>query len=571
MARVIRYDVGTLQPPRLTPQGYLIVDGYASRVGVQDYRRSDGSTRRELRLPDEVFSPKSLEGFRGAPITDDHPPDHLTPENTRGTAAGAVLSCGKQDGKCVGVTFAVHDAELIKKMQGGKRQLSVGYGVDLDETPGDHPEFGHYDAVQRNIVVNHLAVVDAGRAGPIASARMDSAFAVDADEQPRAPNGQFGSGEGSSNPASKLTPGMRAAGATMYANEMSKAANKAKTPDAHTAAASAHRAAAETHRASGIGSASMIAGHEAKAEKHEKSAGKLRGDSDTTGTDVCTDDANPLDGSGAPVHAQGAMQVQVQPSTGASGAAPVVTLERKDTIVMDELQKKLGEALADAEKHKAKKDAAIARADKADADLKAASDKIAALEGERDNARKDAEAAKSRADKADADLKSRVDGEPAAIKTAADKAREDAEKVVDARVATRVAVMSAANHVLGSRDEKNQPIDRSKMSDREIKIAIVKHVDKVDCDKDAEGKPRADAYIDAMYDGACGRFDAGRVGLAGTRELIANPQLPQLELVRGDASDEQAAAAANKARYRGAWQNTNADALTKAAVLKGGK
>jgi hypothetical protein len=49
-------------------------------------------------------------------------------------------------------------------MKGGKRELSLGYKVDLDETPGVW-EGQPYDAIQRNIRVNHLAVVPQGRAG----------------------------------------------------------------------------------------------------------------------------------------------------------------------------------------------------------------------------------------------------------------------------------------------------------------------------------------------------------------------------------------------------------------------
>ena len=46
----------------------------------------------------------------------------------------------------------------------GLKELSLGYNLDLDETPGEW-EGQPYDAVQRNIVINHLALVL--EAGPV--------------------------------------------------------------------------------------------------------------------------------------------------------------------------------------------------------------------------------------------------------------------------------------------------------------------------------------------------------------------------------------------------------------------
>jgi hypothetical protein len=53
---------------------------------------------------------------------------------------------------------------IDKILKGGKRELSLGYKVDLEETPGVW-NGQEYDAIQRNIRVNHLAIVPRGRAG----------------------------------------------------------------------------------------------------------------------------------------------------------------------------------------------------------------------------------------------------------------------------------------------------------------------------------------------------------------------------------------------------------------------
>ena len=44
------------------------------------------------------------------------------------------------------------------------RELSCGYNLRLDETPGVW-EGQPYDAIQRDIEINHLALVDKARAG----------------------------------------------------------------------------------------------------------------------------------------------------------------------------------------------------------------------------------------------------------------------------------------------------------------------------------------------------------------------------------------------------------------------
>ncbi len=169
-----RLDRGKLRSPRKTPQGHLRVDGYASRVGIFEYTNPDGTTRRELRLPEEVFRDDALEGFEGAPFTDDHPASPVTPETAQGVTVGYVMGPARRDGDFVAVSALVTNPAVVDKMVYGKRELSVGYQVDLDETPGNHPQWGRYDAIQRNIVVNHLALVDIARAGPEARVRLDA-------------------------------------------------------------------------------------------------------------------------------------------------------------------------------------------------------------------------------------------------------------------------------------------------------------------------------------------------------------------------------------------------------------
>ena len=55
----------------------------------------------------------------------------------------------------------IHDADVLKR---GLRELSLGYDCDLEENPGTWNGMP-YDCIQRNIRINHLAIVDEARAG----------------------------------------------------------------------------------------------------------------------------------------------------------------------------------------------------------------------------------------------------------------------------------------------------------------------------------------------------------------------------------------------------------------------
>jgi len=57
------------------------------------------------------------------------------------------------------------DQKAIDAWKNGKRELSVGYTCDLDWTPGTTDSGEEYQAVQRNIKINHTAQVKYGRAG----------------------------------------------------------------------------------------------------------------------------------------------------------------------------------------------------------------------------------------------------------------------------------------------------------------------------------------------------------------------------------------------------------------------
>lgn len=155
----MRFDTVPLKATS-TAEGFLRDTPVLTRVGVFPYKRADGSTRYELRPPEEVFHPDTLASLKGIPITDGHP-GLVNAKNAKQHTVGAVLSEGRQDGDNVVGDVVIYDTGPIAA---GKKELSSGYTLTLDETPGEW-NGQRYHAVQRNIRYNHQALVRAGRAG----------------------------------------------------------------------------------------------------------------------------------------------------------------------------------------------------------------------------------------------------------------------------------------------------------------------------------------------------------------------------------------------------------------------
>ncbi len=178
MSRVKRVDLGSLASPVRRPDGTMIVDARITRTGVFVYRKADGSEFKEYRPSAEVFRANSRETFLGRPVTVDHPPVMVTARNARQFAVGTVLDVPRQDGIYLATKLSIIDAAAIAAIEAGKSQLSCGYECELDMVPGISPEGERYDAVQRDIVGNHLAIVDNARAGSGAHIRLDSEMNV---------------------------------------------------------------------------------------------------------------------------------------------------------------------------------------------------------------------------------------------------------------------------------------------------------------------------------------------------------------------------------------------------------
>lgn len=172
---VSRLDRGTFRAPVRTEEGFLKVDGYASRTGVLVYITPEGNVRRELVLPEHLFDPSSLATLTEKPVTREHPAALLTAQTAKEHTRGWTGATAERDGDFVKIPLTITDAELIEEMvRGDRRELSAGYKCDVVMQAGKWRGL-EYDAIQTNRRYNHLAAVRRGRAGAEVRIRMDAA------------------------------------------------------------------------------------------------------------------------------------------------------------------------------------------------------------------------------------------------------------------------------------------------------------------------------------------------------------------------------------------------------------
>ena len=184
MKTVKRYDVQIkLDGMETLPgTGFLKIPVFAARTGIQMYRRSDGTIIREFRPAEEVFSEKTMASLRNAPMTNNHPKEMVNVDNAKDLMTGFTDGIvEKVDEKFLKTNLIVTDKQAIESINRGKIEVSMGYHVELDEEPGEF-EGERYDVVQRNIVHNHIALVDRGRAGREVRLRLDGEDAVLVDD-----------------------------------------------------------------------------------------------------------------------------------------------------------------------------------------------------------------------------------------------------------------------------------------------------------------------------------------------------------------------------------------------------
>ncbi|MDN7413634.1 DUF2213 domain-containing protein, partial [Burkholderia vietnamiensis] len=166
------FTIQKLGPKRsLTPEGFLLCEDVpVARTGDMLY--ADGEVPIEAgpdglirisRTPEEVFRDETMASCQGKDVTLDHPDDFVAPANyatlTRGVMLNPRRGSGIEDDLLL-ADILIKDPAAITAVQDEEiEEVSLGYEADYEQvSPGR--------GVQRNIVVNHVAIVPRGRCGP---------------------------------------------------------------------------------------------------------------------------------------------------------------------------------------------------------------------------------------------------------------------------------------------------------------------------------------------------------------------------------------------------------------------
>lgn len=192
LIRYARRDRGVLRRPYVLPNGCVRAEGIGAVAGVHEYLVQDAGGKpriiREL-LEDEVLL-RDAEQIGGLPLLLLHRRDgkNSTPDNLRkrradekpepGDFAGVVgddieFVTDKQGGY-VKLRILTQTSDAATALRSGKAsELSFGYDVTIDPTPGVHPVYGRYDQRQVSRRYDHLALVPEARHGADARVRTD--------------------------------------------------------------------------------------------------------------------------------------------------------------------------------------------------------------------------------------------------------------------------------------------------------------------------------------------------------------------------------------------------------------
>lgn len=186
-AIIMRQDKGPAvrlgaTPVEIRPNGSRVYEGTAAFGDVTAAYPDLDPPRVEYRPADEVMSPEALASLEGLILTGgprirewdgsislpaEHAEDLLTPENSVDAIEGSVIRGWREDPPDGGppmlrVRVIAHTAPLIKLIESGTVELSLGYMAREDKTSGVHLGV-KYDRVQRGHIYNHLNLVTHAR------------------------------------------------------------------------------------------------------------------------------------------------------------------------------------------------------------------------------------------------------------------------------------------------------------------------------------------------------------------------------------------------------------------------
>ena len=171
--------------------GYITIpDNPISKEGIFEYSGAQvGLTGadankivRVYRPAEELADPECIESFKLLPFVNEHAmlgseDDGLMPPERKGVE-GMIGESVYFDPPYLRGNLRIVSESLKNAINAGKIELSPGYRCVYDLTPGEW-NGQRYDAVQRRIRGNHLALVEEGRTGPDVAVLDTMTFTVD--------------------------------------------------------------------------------------------------------------------------------------------------------------------------------------------------------------------------------------------------------------------------------------------------------------------------------------------------------------------------------------------------------
>ena len=156
---------------RIQATGQLIAECAIARTGVLHYYakelgglfadRAPESVVRVAQLSEDLFSEETLEKFRSVPITIGHPKQDVSTTNMKELGKGTLEGKPYQSEDHLEASVVISDEDAIKIINNGVSELSVRATYNLVRVDDSMT----YDAVRTIKEVNHVAIVEKGRAG----------------------------------------------------------------------------------------------------------------------------------------------------------------------------------------------------------------------------------------------------------------------------------------------------------------------------------------------------------------------------------------------------------------------
>jgi hypothetical protein len=164
-------DRAPLERVRRLKDGRIAAVAKFARSGCYRYTgsevgRPDLTTVTVYRPDDEVFAADAMASFAHKAITLDHPGDAVTASNWSKVAVGFTEGRVARDGGFIEIPLMLADAAAVEAYDSGAaRELSAGYTCELVWGDGIAPDGTAFQATQKHLRGDHIALVPRGRAG----------------------------------------------------------------------------------------------------------------------------------------------------------------------------------------------------------------------------------------------------------------------------------------------------------------------------------------------------------------------------------------------------------------------